>query len=116
KDFKERYEDVKKQTVNPPSAIDFLDDLVRFEMGVQEAEKRNMQNDPAVKERLRQELYKGLVEKELGKKVDALNVTEAERRNYYKTNPELRSSHILIQFPVGASADKIAAAKKRADE
>ena len=115
-DFKQRYDEIKKQTVNPPTAQDFLDDLIRFEIGVQEAEKRNMQSDPAVRERIRQEMYKGLIEKELGKRVESIDVNEAEMKDYYKSNPELRSSHILIQYPTGASPEKIAAAKKRADE
>src|SRR4051794_39184055 len=68
-EFNARYEDVLKQAINPPSKEVFLEDLIRYEIGVQEAEKRNLQNDPIVKERIRQEMYKGLVEKELGDKI-----------------------------------------------
>jgi len=116
KDFKTKYEDVKRQTINPPSPEIFLDDLIRFEMGVQEAEKRKLGNDAAVRERLRQELYKGLVEKELGNLTEKIKVSEAEMRNYYKTNPEIRSSHILIEFKQDATAEQKEIAKKRALE
>lgn len=116
KSFKEKYDDVKKQTINPPSPEAFLDDLIRFEMGVQEAEKKKIADDPAVKERLRQELYKALIEKEIGKGVEDINVNEAEMRDYYKKNPEYRSSHILIEFKVDATPEQKAAALKRANE
>lgn len=116
KDFKDRYAEVRRQTINPPTPEIFLDDLIRFEMGIQEAEKRKLENEPEVKERLRQELYKALVEKEIGKKVDSIKVNEAEMKKYYKDNPEIRSSHILIEVKPDASPEQIAAASKRADE
>lgn len=116
KEFKEKYADVRRQTINPPKPEIFLDDLIRFEMGVQEAEKRKIEKEPDVKERLRQELYKALIEKEIGKSVEAINVNEAEMREYYKKNPEIRSSHILIEYKPDATAEQKEAALKRAKE
>lgn len=114
--FNERYSQVKRDNINPPSPEVFLDDLVRYEVGIQEAEKKKLQDDPVVKEKMRQELYKSFVEKELGKKVDGIQVTEAEMREFYKKNPEIRSSHILIEFKPGATPEQIEASKKRAQE
>src|SRR5690606_12366134 len=102
-EFNSRYEDVLKQAINPPSKAVFLEDLIRYEIGVQEAEKRNLQNDPAVKERIRQEMYKGLVEKELGDRIKAIKVTENEMKAYYSKNPEIKTSHILIEFKPDAT-------------
>lgn len=116
KDFKEKYEDVKRQTINPPTPEIFLEDLVRFEMGVQEAEKHKLENDPVVKERIRQEIYKAFVEKEIGKQVSGIKVTEAEMRKYYKSNPEIRTSHILIEHKADASPEQVEMARKRANE
>lgn len=115
-EFNSRYEDVLKQAINPPSKSVFLEDLIRYEIGVQEAEKRNMQNDPVVKERIRQEMYKGLVEKELGDRVKAIKVTENEMKAYYAKYPELRTSHILIEFKPDATAEQKKAARARAEE
>lgn len=115
-EFKKRYDEVKKNAINPPPAEVFLEDLVRYEVGVQEAEKQGMQNDPIVKERFRQELYKGLVEKALADKVTAIRVNEEEMKKYYSKNPDLRTSHILIEFKPDASAEDKAIAKKRAEE
>lgn len=115
-DFKKRYDEVKKNAINPPPPDIFLEDLVRYEVGVQEAEKQKIQDDATVKERFRQEMYKALVEKALGEKVNAIRVTEPEMKKYYEKNPELRTSHILIEFRAGSSAADKAIARKRADE
>jgi parvulin-like peptidyl-prolyl isomerase len=116
KDFNQRYDEVQKATINPPPKELFLEDLVRFELGVQEAMKLGVQNEPAVKERIRQEIYKGLLEKELGKKTSEIKVTEADMKAFYAKNPEIRTSHILIEFKPDATAEQKAAAKNRAKE
>lgn len=116
KEFQEKYSDIKKQAINPPSAELFLEDLVRFELGVQEANKRGMKKDPMVQARFKEELYKALLEKELGKRVDRIKVKDSEMRAYYKKNPEFRSSHILVEFKPDASEKQKAVALKRARE
>lgn len=116
KEFKEKYDEVLKSTLNPPSKELFLEDLIRYEMGVQEAMKRNIPDEPAVKERIRQEYYKGLIEKELGKAISEIKVTDKEMEDFYAKNPEIRTSHILIEFKPDATAEQKAAAKKRATE
>ena len=115
-EFKKRLADYKSSTFNPPSAEQLLEDWVRFEVGVQEAEKQKMQTDPAVKERYRQVLYNALLEKNLGKKVEQIPITEADMKEYYKHNPEIRLSHIFIEYPVKATAEQHEIARKRAGE
>lgn len=116
KEFNEKYEEVLKQTLNPPTKELFLEDLVRYEMGVQEAMKKNVQDEPIVKERIRQEIYKGLIEKEIGKAIAEIKVTEKEMQTYYQKNPEVRTSHILIEFRPDATDEQKKAAKDRAGE
>lgn len=115
-DFNKKYNEVKSQTINPPTKEQFLEDLVRFEMGVQEAEKRNLQKDPVVQERFDQEMYKALLEKDIGQRVQKIQVSDAEMKAWYAKNPELRTSHILIEFKAGATPAQVAEAKKRATE
>lgn len=115
-DFIKKFNDVKAQSVNPPTKIQFLEDLIRYEVGVQEAEKRQLDKDPVVQDRMRQELYKSLIEKELGDKVQKLAVSEADMAEFYKKNPEIKTSHILIEFKPSATAEQKAEAKKRALE
>lgn len=115
-EFNRKYNEVKAMTVNPPTKALFLEDLVRYELGLQEAEKRGLEKDPIVQERMKQELYKALLEKELGQKVQKIQVADKEMEAWYKNNPELRTSHILIEFKAGATPQQIAEAKKRATE
>ncbi|MFZ3230092.1 MAG: peptidylprolyl isomerase [Pseudobdellovibrio sp.] len=116
-DFNKKYKDVTSQVlVNPPSKKLFLEDLVRFEVGVQEARKRGLEKDPAVQDRFNQELYKALLEKELGQKVQENSVSEAEMKAWYSKNPQIRISDILIEVKVGATEAQRAEGKKRADE
>lgn len=116
KEFNQRYSEVSSKTINPPSKEAFLEDLVRYEVGVQEAEKKHLENDPQVKEMLRQDIYKGLLEKELGEKVSKIKVSEEEMKAYYQKYPELRTSHILIEFKQDASDEQKKDARKRAEE
>lgn len=115
-EFKLKYEEIRKQTINAPSPEQFLEDLIRYEMGVQEAEEKGLRNDPIVIERINQELYKALVEKAIGSKVNAIKVTESEMKKFYKQNPEFRMSHILIEFKPTATAKEKESARKRAEE
>lgn len=115
-EFNKKYNDVRAQSINPPTRAQFLEDLVRYEVGVQEAEKRKLDNDPIVKERMRQEMYKALLEKELGQPVQKIEVSEKEMKDFYSKNPEIRTSHILIEYKPGATAAQIAEARKRAEE
>lgn len=115
-EFRKRLAEYKTSTFNPPSAEQLLEDWVRFEVGVQEAEKQKMQNDPTVKERYRQVLYNALLEKNLGKKIEAIPITEGDMKEYYKRNPEIRMSHIFIEYPVKATAEQHEIARKRAHE
>lgn len=115
-DFQQRYEEVKKQTINPPEPKVFLEDLIRYEIGVQEAEKQKLADDPIVKEEIRKVIYKSLVEKAIGKAVEGIKVTEKDMRQFYRNNPEIRTSHILIEIKPGADEKQIAEAEKRAKE
>jgi parvulin-like peptidyl-prolyl isomerase len=115
-EFNKKYNEIKNQTVNPPTKGQFLEDLIRYEVGLQEAEKRKLQNDPLVQDRMKQELYKALLEKDLGDRVQKISVSEKEMAAYYKTNPEIRTSHILIEVKPGATAEQRAEARKRATE
>lgn len=115
-DFNKKYSDVKSQAINPPTKAQFLEELVRYEVGVQEAEKKNLQKDPIVQERMRQELYKALLEKEIGEKVQKAPITDKDMEEYYKKNPQIRISHILIETKPGATAEQRTEAKKRATE
>ncbi len=115
RDFQKKFSEVRK-TLNPPTKEQFLEDLVRYEVGVQEARKRKFEQDPIVQERFNQIMYVHLIETELGKKANEINISESEMKDFYKNNPELRTSHILIEVKQGATEKEKEVAKKRANE
>ncbi len=115
-EFNKKFNEVRSQTLNPPTKEEFLEDLVRYYVGLQEAEKKGLRNDPIIKEKMEQELYKGLLEKTLGPDVANIKVTDEQMKAWYKNNPEIRTSHILFEFKPGSKPEEIAAAKKRAQE
>ncbi len=74
-EFNKKYNEVKSQSMNPPTQELFLEDLVRYELGLQEAEKRGFRNDPIVQERLSQEMYKAMLEKDIGPRIQKIQVS-----------------------------------------
>lgn len=114
-EFKKLYKRTENAPNRPTPKV-FLEDLVRYEVGLQEARKRKYQKDPIIKERMEQEMYKLLLEREIGKKVSNIRINEKEMKARYKNNPELRTSHILIEFKPGATKKEKAIAKKNALE
>lgn len=114
-DFNRRYNEVKN-TFNPPTKKQFLEDLVRFEMGLAEASLKGTEKDPIYQEKVKAELYKSYLEKELGEEIQKIPVSEKEMEAFYKANPELRFSTIIIEVKPGATAAQKAEAKKRATE
>jgi parvulin-like peptidyl-prolyl isomerase len=116
-EFNKKYSEVLSQTLSgAPSKKVFLEDLIRYEMGLQEARKQGIEKDPQFQERVNQELYKSLLERELGKKVQESQVSEEEMKAWYKNNPQIRISSILIEVKPGATASQRAEARKRAEE
>jgi parvulin-like peptidyl-prolyl isomerase len=115
-DFNRKYDMIRGKAINPPTKAQFLEDLVRFEIGLQEADKKNLEKDPIVQERMKEEVYKALLEKELAQKVEKINISEGEMQSYYKKNPEIRLSYILVELKPGATAEQKAEARKRASE
>ena len=100
----------------PPTKKEHLEDMIRYRIGLAEARKKNLENHPQVKKALDLELYKGLIEVNLAKDVEKIKVSDAEMKAYYQKNPTMRSSHILISYPIGANEQQIQEAKKRANK
>ena len=116
-DFARRYKDVlSKAQYNIPTKEQFLEDLIRYEIGVQQAQKENLQNEPVYKERMRQEMYKVLLEKHLTGPVEKVRLNDKDLKEYYEKNPQMRFSHILIEFKPGANQKEKEAARRRAME
>lgn len=112
----ERHESLQDQMIEVPDKKTLLEDLINYEVGLQEAQKRGLENDPAIKDRMQQELYKGFVEKELGPKVAKVDASESEMKDYYQKYPEIRTSHIMVEIRPDATAEQKKEAYSRAKE
>ncbi len=98
-DFNKKYEEnLKFFQYRAPAKKDVLDDLIKRELGVQEAKKLGLDKDPEVIERMNTVLYHALLDKKLGKDFDKINVSDKEAEDYYRKNPEVRTSHIFISL------------------
>ncbi len=116
-EFNKKYKDVVGQVLSsPPSKKIFLEDLIKYEMGLQEAKKRGLEKDAIVQDQMNQAMYKGLLEKELGQKVQDSKVSDEEMKAWYSKNPQIRVSTILVEVKPGATDAQRAEAKKRATE
>lgn len=98
---------------------EFLDDMVRFELLAQEAERLGLQNDPDVQETLRKVIVQKLVRQQFDEGPDIAEIPEEDLRAFYDENisdyvkPErIRLSHIFI----AAEAKDAAARRKAANE
>ncbi len=108
---------VEKAFVNPPTREEFIEEIVRREIGLQEAEKKKVAQNPKVQFMVKQALYAGFLETELGPQFENIPaITEAEMKAYYQKYPEVRYSYILFEVPAGSTASQKQTAKKRAEE
>ena len=114
--FQKEYKKVTNETINPPNRNQFLDDLIQFEVGVQEAEKKNISTKFTVQKEMDKLLYRWLIEKDLGQRVQQIKVSKNEMKAHYSKNPEIRTSHIFIELDPNAKKQQRAATKRRATQ
>lgn len=115
-EFNQKYaENAKRFPFKAPTKQAVLDDLIKLELGVQEAKKLGLDRDPAVQERMNAVLFEALLDRNMGKELDKIVVTDEQAKAYYQKNPEIRTSHIFVGLPPGAKPEdeKAAIAKIR---
>ncbi|MBC7384684.1 MAG: peptidylprolyl isomerase, partial [Cryobacterium sp.] len=93
-----------------------LEDLIKRELGIQEAKRLKIENDPEVQDELNSVLYQALLRKQLAKDLDKVQITDTDAKAWYNKYPEVRTSHIFIAVPLGAPKEDEAAALKRIKE
>lgn len=91
---------------------EFLDNIVRFEVMANEAEKQGYAKDPEVIRTMKQQMISKYLLKEFDAKLKVEDVPEAEVERYYKDHPDefnrpdqVRVSEILVKDK--AKADKV---------
>jgi peptidyl-prolyl cis-trans isomerase C len=90
----------------PPTKQAVLEDLIKRELGIQEARRLGLEKDPVVMDRINTVIYQSYLEKALAKSVEAIFVSDEEARSFYDKKPELRTSHIFISVLPSASKEE----------
>jgi peptidyl-prolyl cis-trans isomerase C len=96
-----------------PTRESVLDDMIKRELAIQEAKRLGLENDPEVQERMQNVLYQALLEKQLAKEFESINITDEAAKEYYEKYPEIRSSHIFIGLRPDAPKAEVDAAYAR---
>lgn len=114
-DFERRYkENISFFKYEVPTKANILNDIINFEIAVQEARKMGLDKDPQVQEKMNAVLYQSLIERQLSDKFKgAVDVSEKEARDYCRRNPAVRFNHVFVALkPVSLKAEQDAARKK----
>jgi len=117
-EFKKSYAKALENSMaldRPPTKKEHLEDMLRYRIGLAEAREKKIAKNPIVRKAIDLQIYKGLLELNLAKSVEKIIVTDQMMKDYYQKNPTMRSSHIMISYPIEATKAQIADAKKRAD-
>ena len=116
-EFNKKYEALRPlyQAKVPTKQI-VLEDLVKRELGIQEAKKLKLDQDPEVIEEINTVLYQAVLRKQLQAKFEKISITDTDARAWYNKNPEIRTSHIFVPLAPGASKEEEASAMKRIRE
>ncbi|MGK5083601.1 peptidylprolyl isomerase [Bdellovibrionota bacterium FG-1] len=116
-DFNKKYkENLKFFQFRAPTKKGVLDDLVKRELGIQEAKRLGLDKDPEVIDRMNTVLYHALLDKKLSKEFEGIHITDDEAKNFYVKNPEIRTSHIFVAVKPDAKAEEVAQAKSRIEK
>jgi peptidyl-prolyl cis-trans isomerase C len=117
-EFDRRYkENIQFFKYGAPTKENVLNDIINFELAVQEAKNLKLHDDPTVQERMNTVLYQALVEKQLaGKFKSVIDVSEKEAKDYCKSNPAVRISHIFVPLKPAALKTEQASAEKKIKE
>jgi parvulin-like peptidyl-prolyl isomerase len=93
-----------------------LNDLINRELGVQRAKSEKIDQDPIVRAKLDDILYHAQISKELENKFTEIKVTDKDVENYYKTNKEYRTAHILYRLKANPSPEDVKKALEQSME
>ncbi len=113
-EFNKRYkESTQFYPIKYATKKQLLEDLIKREIGIQEAKRHGIDKDPQVIDRINTVLYNALLEKKLIKEFEAIHVSDDEAKDYYKNNPEIRTSHIFVAVrPNATEKEKTQASEK----
>jgi parvulin-like peptidyl-prolyl isomerase len=117
KEFERRYnENIKYFKFTPPTKLNVLNDIIKFELGVEEAIKLGLDKDPEIRERMNTVLYQSLIDKKLSERFGKIEVEEKDVKQYCKRYPELKTSHVYVPVKISPLKAELEAATKKINE
>lgn len=104
-EFNKKYQDnLKFFPMGAPSKKGVLEDLIKRELAVQEARKQGLEKDAEISERINTVLYHALLERQLSKEFEKIEIADKDAKNFYAKYPEIRTSHLFVAVKPDASA------------
>ena len=116
KQFNERYQWYVDRFKFKMPKRDFLKNLIDLELSSQEAVKRGLDKDPKMLYDTKILLSQHLLEKEVYKKFDAIQVSDRDLKKYFEKSPEIKASHILFKLDPKVDKTKEEEVRKKAEE
>jgi len=86
---------VSNKKVTPNKVIN---DLINKKLGIQNAKKEKLQNNPIVKEKMETVLYHAKLSKDIAPLLKTIKVKNQDLLDYYRTFPEIRTAQILFRM------------------
>ena len=116
-EFRRRFEQ-NSQLVpgKKPTEEEVVKNVIYFELATQEAKRLSLHQDKDLQEQFDILLYQSLVRKNIQPKIDKLKISEKEVREFYNTNPLVRTQHIILLTQPGMQSSKIEKQKSQANK
>ncbi len=93
-----------------------LYDIINREIGIKKAKEAKLDSDPIVKAKMEDVLYHAQISKDLETKLQKIEVSDGEAKDYYAKNREYRTAHILFRLRVVPQKEEVEEAMKKALE
>lgn len=94
----------------PVSIEGALDDLINRIIGIDNAKKNKLDQNPVVVKKMNDVLFHAQVSKDLEGTLQKIQVTDKEVEDYYQKNPEYRTAQVLYRLRTNPSKDDVAKA------
>jgi peptidyl-prolyl cis-trans isomerase C len=122
-EFKKRLDEtspfLRARYNTPERKKEFLENLIKNELLAQEAERRGLQNSPAVAEVTRRAMVQELLRQQLDEKLTGADIPEVELKGFYDSHVEdyvkperIRINHLLVAAKEGDASARTAARAK----
>jgi parvulin-like peptidyl-prolyl isomerase len=108
--------DVFEASLSENQKKEIVDNVIFFELAVQEAKKRGYANLDSVKDELNIALYKSYFNSDIRPQIDRVQPNSKQIEQEYSNYPVVDSSHIFVAVPADASGEQRIQSKQKIDQ